>query len=339
MPDNPQIIMSAFADEAANHKTAVEQFSALAALGLSYYSPRFIDVEANGEIKHVVDLKAAELKRLIRLHDEFGMQVASIGSRIGKVKLLDVDDGTHNQFIPFAKYLKTEVAATIRVARALDGRLIRGFSFYHPRGDDPWQHISQAVDQITQIADLCAEAGLVYGVEVEANLIGQNGKLLAALARKVNRPNVVLIFDGGNLAHQGYSPLEVVEEYRAMRPYLGWMHVKDYQATAKKRPGEAVDENADWNFVPANIGDSGHEYVLRDLRSHLKKIERKMKRLGAPGVFVEMEPHVKGGGQFGGFSGPDGMGVALRGLLSVLDYVEIDYNLRDFDDIRRLRGF
>ena len=40
-----------------------------------------------------------------------------------------------------------------------------------------------------------------------------------------------------------------------------------------------------------------------------------------------------GGGQFGGFSGPDGMGVALRGLCKVLDYTAIDYHLRDFDDI------
>ena len=48
---------------------------------------------------------------------------------------------------------------------------------------------------------------------------------------------------------------------------------------------------------------------------------------------------MKGGGQFGGFSGPDGMGVALRSLCRVLDYVRIDYHLRDFDDIRAVRGF
>ncbi len=54
---NPQILMSAFADEAANHKTALEQFSALAAVGLRYYSPRFLDVDSSGVVKHVVDLK------------------------------------------------------------------------------------------------------------------------------------------------------------------------------------------------------------------------------------------------------------------------------------------
>ncbi len=48
-----------------------------------------------------------------------------------------------------------------------------------------------------------------------------------------------------------------------------------------------------------------------------------MKKLGVPGFFLEVEPHLKGGGQFGGFSGPDGVGVAVRALCSVLDYVGI----------------
>ena len=42
--DTPRVILSAFADEAANQKTAVQQFAALAALGLQFYSIRFIDV-------------------------------------------------------------------------------------------------------------------------------------------------------------------------------------------------------------------------------------------------------------------------------------------------------
>ena len=52
--DKPQIVLSALADEAANHKTAVEQFTAFAALGLQYYSIRFIDV--GGGVKNVMKL-------------------------------------------------------------------------------------------------------------------------------------------------------------------------------------------------------------------------------------------------------------------------------------------
>ena len=33
------------------------------------------------------------------------------------------------------------------------------------------------------------------------------------------------------------------------------------------------------------------------------------------------------------------IGVALRGLCRVLDYIGIGYHLRDFDDVRVARGF
>jgi len=86
-------------------------------------------------------------------------------------------------------------------------------------------------------------------------------------------------------------------------------------------------------------GDAGHDLVLKDLREHLPKLEKRIKALGAPGFHLEVEPHLKGGGQFGGFSGPDGLGVAVRCLCRLLDYVQIGYQLRTFDDIRALRGF
>ena len=335
----PGITLSAFADEAANSKTAVEQLSVLAALGLSYYSPRFVDVVGSGQVKHVTELDANELARLKSLHADYGMKVTSIGSRLGKVKLLDVDDGSHNKYIPDRRYHETEVAATIRVANALDARLIRGFSFYHPKGEDPAAYVQRAADRLGPIVDLCAKAGLVFGLEVEANLVGQNGRMLAALATAVGRSNLVCIFDGGNISSQNLSPLECLAEYRAMRDHLGWIHIKDYRVDPNLKWTGVVDEERLKNFVPCDIGDSGHELILRDLREHLPRIDERMKKIGAPGVFLELEPHLKGGGQFGGFSGPDGMGVAVRSLCRMLDYLRIGYKLRGFEDIRSARGF
>ena len=339
MSDRPQIILSAFADEAANSKSAVEQFAALSALGLSYYSPRFLDVRGSGQVKHVTELDADELKHLAKLQSDYGMQVTSIGSRIGKVKLLNVDDGTHNAFVPLKKYLDTVVAPTIKSAKALGAKLIRGFSYYHPRGEDPKQHVQRAAEQLGPIVDACGKAGLVYGLEVEANLVGQNGRMLAALAKAIKRPNLVCIFDGGNISSQNLSPLDCLAEYQAMRDSFGWMHIKDYRVDPKLEWTGVVDEERLKNFVPCDVGDSGHELILRDLKVHFPKIEKKMQKLGAPGVFLELEPHLKGGGQFGGFSGPDGMGVAVRSLCRLLNYIGIDYHLRDFNDIRTARGF
>jgi hypothetical protein len=150
----------------------------------------------------------------------------------------------------------------------------------------------------------------------------------------------VLIFDAGNIITQGFPASDVFDQYLAMKPGLGWMHIKDYRFPEKMKGRVAhVDEEALKHFVPADLGDSGHETILKDFRNHIPKLEQKLKRRGIPGVFLDLEPHVKGGGQFGGFSGPDGLGVALRGLCKVLDYAGIDYHLRDFDDIRAARGF
>ena len=81
MPNRPQVILSGFADEAAIHKTAVEQFAAFAALGMQYYSLRFIDV--GGGVKNVMNLTKGEITKLRHRESEFGMNVASIGSPIG----------------------------------------------------------------------------------------------------------------------------------------------------------------------------------------------------------------------------------------------------------------
>lgn len=337
MADQPRVILSGFADEAANHKTAVEQFAAYAALGLQYYSIRFID--AGGGIKNVMKLSRSEIRTVRHLQNEYGLNVSSIGSPIGKVKLRNVDDGTKNAYVPFKSYLRRDVSKACQLAHAFETKLIRGFSFYHPQGTDPRDHLPQVVDQLGQIAETCHRSDLTFGLEIEANLVGQDGHILAEIYREVNHPAMALIFDAANVLCQGYSTAEVFEQYRAMRAGLGWLHVKDYRSPGPIAEGGHVDEDALANFVPADLGDSAYEAILRDFSRVLPELERKLGRRGIPGVFLDLEPHVKGGGQFGGFSGPDGMGVALRGLCRVLDYVGIDYHLRDFDDVRAARGF
>ncbi|MCA9151857.1 MAG: sugar phosphate isomerase/epimerase [Planctomycetales bacterium] len=337
MSTQPQVLLSGFGDEAANQKTAEQQFAAFAAMGLQYYSIRFIDV-GNG-IKNVMKLNTSEITKVRHLQDEYGVNVASLGSPIGKIKLQNVDDGTKNEYIPFAKYLAKDVHRACELAHAFETKLIRGFSFYHPRGTAPEDHLPQVVDQLGQIAEACHRSDLTFGLEIEANLVGQTGQIMAEIHRQVNHPALVLIFDAGNIITQGYSAAEVFEQYLAMKPGLGWIHIKDYRHPNRIARQDHVDEEALKHFVPADLGDSAHEAILKDFREAIPKLEKKLKRRGIPGVFLDLEPHVKGGGQFGGFSGPDGMGVALRGLCKVLDYAGIGYHLRDFQDICDARGF
>ena len=123
-----------------------------------------------------------------------------------------------------------------------------------------------------------------------------------------------------------------------MKPGIGWMHIKDYRHPQPVKRQGHVDEDALKHFVPAELGDSSYAIILRDFRDCIPALEKKLRRRGIPGVFLDLEPHLKGGGQFGGFSGPDGLGVATRSLCRVLDLVGIGYHLRDFDDVLAARG-
>ena len=330
------VLLSGFADEAANRKTLDQQFSALAALGMRYFSIRFVD--AGNGVKNVMDLEPAELKTVVQKMAEYGLSVSSLGSPIGKIKLRNVDDGTSTPFRPFDQYIAEDVPRACELTNAFGSKLIRGFSFYHPKGSSLNEHFAQATDQVGQITEVCHQHGLTYGLEVEANLVGQTGELLARMHRQIRNDALVLIFDGGNLVTMGYSADEVFQQYQSMKPGLGWLHVKDFRNPGIDRV-DHVDEEALKHFVPVDIGDSGHARILADFANFLPELESRMTARGVPGVFIDLEPHLKGGGQFGGFSGPDGFGVALRALCRVCDAAGISYRLRDFSDIQNDRGY
>ena len=326
------ILLSGFADEVVASKSFDIQCSVFAALGLRYLSLRFVDVGQGA--RNLMDLDDRSLDRvqdLLKTHD---LSVSSIGSPIGKILLRDVDDGTGNRYCPFDEYLQRDVNRAFDLAERFQTRLVRGFSFYPPRGEKPEDHLDEVVDRLRAIADAGDQRGLTFGLEVEANLVGQTGDLLAEIHRRVDHPALVLVFDGGNLVTQGFTTEQVFEQYLAMKPGLGWIHIKDY---ANRRPGERivhVDEEALCDFVPADRGDSGYPAILADLFKSLPEMTSRLAERGIPGLFADLEPHVRGGGQFGGYSGPDGFGIALRAFGALLDEARIPYRLREFPDLK-----
>jgi sugar phosphate isomerase/epimerase len=334
----PEVLLSGFADEAAKEKTLDQQFSALSALGLQYFTIRFLDLGQG--IKNVMALTQSEIEMVRQRAAAYGLTVSSIGSPIGKIKLLNQDDGTATPYRPFEAYLADEVPKVCQLAHAFGTRLIRGFSFYHPKGTDHRQYLPEVIDRLGKISEVFAREGLLYGLEVEANLVGQHGFAVAEIHRQVGSSSLVLVFDGGNLVMQGYSTAEILEQYRAMKPGLGWIHIKDFRA-GKIQPRAAeirIDEETVTDFVPADLGDSGHDAILSDLAAYLPELHQRMAQSGVPGVFLDLEPHLRGGGQFGGYSGPDGFGIALRSLCRLCDQAGIQYRLKEFSQILDRRG-
>jgi sugar phosphate isomerase/epimerase len=335
----PRVILTGFADEAVpdnNFKSVEQQLSVFSGLGLRHFTPRFVNFGGEGEKnRNVVTLSDEEVGRLGELIDKYSMSVSSVGSPYGKVKLLDMSDDSTNSFIAKDEYLD-RVARGIAITKALGSRLIRGFSGYPPlvKFRTPAQqrlvfdsYLGAAVEFLGPIVEMCEREGVLFGLEVEANLAGYDGKSLAEIKRQIRSPNLVLVYDGANVLVQGLDP---VKAYHDMKEGIGWFHIKDYM-----QPGQGpvewkgiVDEEMLQHFVPADEGQVGHPEIFRDFRGRIPALKRRLARHGVTGVYLDLEPHVKGGGQFGGYSGPDGMRRALDGLRRVLDGADIGYTLR-----------
>ncbi len=324
----PQVLLTGFADEASADKSLLQQFTTFAALGMEYATLRFVNL--GDGIQNAMALSDPQIQQVRTMAADYGLQISSLGSPIGKVKLLDIDDATASPFRPWNEYVRNEIPRACEIAQGLGTRLIRGFSFYPPKDADPRDFLGVAVERIAETVEICDRQGLTLGLEVESNLVGHSGCLLAEIHRQVDHPGLVLVFDGANLLVQGNDAAQVFRHYEAMREGLGWVHFKDYAAVASagQGPSHYVDEEALHRYVPAGQGASGYEAILRDLRPRLPELARRLGERCIPGVFFDLEPHLKRGGQFGGYSGPDGLGIAFRALCRLLDKVDIGYRLR-----------
>ena len=338
------VILSAFLDEGRSERSVpdiFEQMDVGQALGLKYYTPRMIKFEGAAEIVNVAKLPYNRIDTLVNIHDHHGFQVATLGTAIGKTLLLDVEDGSNNTYEDSSETMEN-LERAIEIGHRLipEGVVpIRAFSFYVPKGETPSDYVGQSVERLGPMVELCAKKGAIYGIEVEAGgLVGHNAATLMAIREELGSPDALgLVYDGANLVVQSNS-IHAIMEYQAMAEGVAWMHIKDYQKGAPTLEDGVEREDMLTHFVPADSGSVDHACLMANLKGDLERYAARFQQLGLPGYILDLEPHLKGGGQFGGYSGPDGMGVALRALTRTLEKAGIEYALRDMDSVQAQRG-
>lgn len=232
--------------------------------------------------KNVLDLDDEEVERARALLERRGVRVSAIGSPIGKV-------GIHDDF----ERHRARFRRALWVADRLDTRSIRIFSFFMPPEEAP-RHRDEVLRRLRVLVDEARAAGVTLLHENEKEIYGDTPERCLDLVESIGSPALRLTFDPANFVQGGVRPFD--RAYPLLRDHIAYLHIKDALLTGGVRV--------------AGEGDG-----------QLPELLRAMTGRGYQG-FASLEPHLKSGGRYAGFSGPalfHEAAAALKRLLTTID--------------------
>lgn len=241
-----RFLFSAFADEAS--PDIAEQIAACKANGIDYIELRNV----NG--KNISNLTVEEAKALKAQLDEGGIKVSSIGSHYGKIQITD-------DFAPHFEAFKN----TVEVAKVLEAKYIRMFSFYFTEGQDYAQYKDEVLARIKAMAEYSYERGVLCCHENERGIYGDIPTRCLEIHKSLGE-KLGCIFDPANYLLCG---VDTEKDYPLLEKYVTYFHIKDAIAESK-------------TIVPAGEGDGGIEAILRRADALEDFV-----------CFLSVEPHLK----------------------------------------------
>lgn len=263
--------LSGFGDE-VDPDPAV-QAAVLLALGASH-----IEVRSAWGV-NVSELTPQQVTELKEILDGKGLRVSAVASPIGKVDIS----------LP-AEHEVQRLRQIIAVAKGLDTRYIRIFSFFRSENQTQDEIRGDVLTRMRALAQEAESAGVVLLHENEKGIYGDTPQRVLDIMESVNSPALRVAWDNANFVQVGVKPYD--EAYGKLRPHLEYLQVKD-----------ALFANG--HVVPAGEGDGD---VLRTVEA--------LKADGFTG-FASLEPHLAGAHGLGGFSGPTAFGIAARAFAKV----------------------
>ena len=256
-----------------------EQLSVLKDLGIHWLDLR----GAWGKnVRHFSDEDVAQVRQLLALHQ---VAVSCIGSPIGKS--------------PITEPIETEASNLNRlfeIGEALDVRRIRVFSFYPPdtstnaHYDD---YVEASIERLAKLTTMAEAEGFVLLLENQKGIVGDTLSRCASIVSSIDSAHLRFLWDPANFIQVDESaPTE--RGWASLGAYTGYVHIKDAMLD-------------DGSVRPAGKGDGQVEELLTRLRS-----------AGYDG-FLALEPHLAIAGHSSGYSGPEGMAVAVQALRDVME--------------------
>lgn len=280
---NYNFTISGFSDEIdANIE---KQFETLNTLGIKYFEARGV----NG--KNISELDDIELKNLKNMMEQYNISVSSIGSPIGKIKISDDFDAHFKLFM-----------RVVDIAKYLDSKYIRIFSFYPPDGKNIADYRDDVLNRLEKMVEYAEKENVILLHENEKDIYGDTAIRCKDLFDNIKSDYFKGVFDPANFVQCGETTYP--DAWQMLKEHIVYVHIKDAK-------------NVSGDVVPAGYGDG-----------HLAKIINELKKDGYKG-FLSLEPHL---GTFCGLenletddkmmslekSGPEKFKIAYNALMKIV---------------------
>jgi len=241
------------------------QIKAHRELGWKYLEVREVDKE---NLTLMSDEKFEEVYRKV---SESGMKVSCFGGAVGNWATKISGD--------FKKDFD-EVKRAIPRMKKFATKYLRVMSWPNDK-DNPWSDEDwgkEAIKRSKELSKLAEDAGIVLVHENCSGWAAKTDKMLR-IYREVNSPAFRLMFDTGNVV--AYKDGDSFENYMKLKPYIEYVHIKDYTTVdgklAATYPGEGEGKVKE---VMADLKSSGYEGFV-SIEPHMASVVH-LRKVGDP---------------------------------------------------------
>ena len=263
--------VSAFADEIGDELDT--QLEVLAANDVG-------NIELRGVWgKRVLELSAAQVRRVKDAARQAGVGFSAVGSPIGKFPVTG----------DFADE-RERMQRALEYAAVLEAPYVRIFSYFIPPDDDAAAYRGQVLDWLGALAALAEPTGIRLAHENERGIYGDTGDRVLDLLTSIGSSAFTGIFDFANFVVCGQDAYRC---WQRLRGHVTYFHIKDAVASTR-------------TVVPAGEGDGALARILAE--AYADGFDN----------FLTLEPHLDVAAASHGRTSPARFGVAADALRRVL---------------------
>ena len=244
-----KIIISGFSEEI--DKCFDTQLKTATTLGMDHICLRSADGKGIAEYT-LEEFKSSLMPQL----SKYGVKVSSLGSPIVKVKI-DDEEGFEKQL--------AQLHTLCQIAKEVNCKYIRVFSFYIPEGDDFTKYTSEVIRKLTQFVDIAAKYEIVLIHENEKDIYGDLKERCLEILSTINSPYFKAAFDFANFVQCGEDTKVC---YDLLKDFVAYIHIKDAVSSDNDNVPCGTGEGKIAEILRQAIVEDGYEGFLT-LEPHL----------------------------------------------------------------------